>query len=45
MMMLNRSDAARGDLLIFFLPGVAAEAVDIAFQKCYADTAPFDRAP
>ena len=26
-------------------PGVAAQAVDIAFERCYADTAPFDRAP
>jgi len=25
--------------------GVAAEAVDIAFEQCYADTAPFDRSP
>lgn len=27
------------------MTGVASEAVDIAFERCYNDTAPFDRVP
>jgi hypothetical protein len=27
------------------IAGVASEAVDIAFERCYNDTAPFDRVP